>query len=73
MSVMGLKKKSFGWGWVGGWGEFYPSFFLYFWNFFNFAKPLTHHIFHVMLSIPLVIFSYINYERLVHLTIKKII
>ena len=25
-SVMGLKKKKFGWG-VGGWGELYPIFF----------------------------------------------
>ena len=35
MSVIGFKKK-FVWG-VGGWGELYPSFF---WDFFNFAKPL---------------------------------
>ena len=33
-SVM-VSKKKFGWG-VGGWGELYPSFFFY---FFNFAKP----------------------------------
>ena len=27
---------------MGGWDELYPSFFLKdFWNFFNFAKPLT--------------------------------
>ena len=37
MSVMGFQKK-FGWR-VGGWRELYP-FFLDFWNFFNFAKPL---------------------------------
>ena len=24
MSVMGFQKK-FGWGWVGGWDELYPS------------------------------------------------
>ena len=41
MSVIGFQKK-FGWGGVGGWGELYPSFFLYFWNFFNFAKPLIN-------------------------------
>ena len=35
-SVMGFQKK-FGWGWVGGWGERYPSLF---WIFFNFAEPL---------------------------------
>ena len=39
MSVMGFKKKKFGWG-VGGWGELYPSFFLML-EFFNFAKPLS--------------------------------
>ena len=39
MSVMGFKKKKFGWE-VCGWGEFYPIV-LDFWNFFNFAKPLT--------------------------------
>ena len=36
MSVMGFKKK-FGWG-MGEWGEVYPNFF---WNLFNFAKPLN--------------------------------
>ena len=35
MTVMGFQKKSL--GGVGGWGEFYPIFF---WDFFNFAKPL---------------------------------
>ena len=40
MSVMGFPKKKFGWGWVGGWGELYPSFFWIFGFFFNFAKPL---------------------------------
>ena len=39
MSVMGFQKK-FGWG-VGGRGELYPIFVLYFCNFVNFAKPLT--------------------------------
>ena len=38
MSVMGFQKKKF--GWVGWWGELYPSFFWDFWNFVNFAKPL---------------------------------
>ena len=38
MSIMGFQKKIWT---VGGWGEPYPSFFLDFWNFFNFAKPLT--------------------------------
>ena len=33
MSVMGFQKKS-----VGGWGKLHPSCF---WNFFNFAKPLS--------------------------------
>ena len=27
MSVMGFQKKSLDGGWVGGWGELYPSFF----------------------------------------------
>ena len=39
MSVMGFQKKC--WMGVCGWGELYPSFFLNFWNFFNFAKPLS--------------------------------
>ena len=39
MSVMGFQKKfGLGGGWVGGWGELYPSLF---WNLFNFAKPLS--------------------------------
>ena len=34
MSVMGFqKKKKFGWGVVGGWGELYPRLFLDFLNF----------------------------------------
>ena len=34
MSVMGFQKKF-------GWGELYPNFgFFYFWNLFNFARPL---------------------------------
>ena len=45
---VGFKKK-IGWG-VGGWGELYSSF-LEFWNFYNFAKPLT--------SLPHCIRSYI--------------
>ena len=32
----GFPQKKFGWG-VGGWGELYPIFF----DFFNFANPLT--------------------------------
>ena len=39
MSVMGFKKNKL--DGVGGWGELHPSFFLDFWNFFNFAKPLS--------------------------------
>ena len=39
MSVMVSKKKVW-MGGVGGWGELCPRFF--FWNFFNFAKPLRH-------------------------------
>ena len=39
MSVMGFQKKKLDVG-VGGWGEVYPSSFLDFLNFFNFAKPL---------------------------------
>ena len=39
MSVMALKK--FGWG-VGGWVETYP---ISFWDFFNFARPLTMALF----------------------------
>ena len=39
MSVTGLQKKSLdGGGWVGGWGELYPSFFLFL-EFFNFQSP----------------------------------
>ena len=38
MSVMGFQKKKLG-GWVGGVGSI--QFFFGFWNFFNFAKPLT--------------------------------
>ena len=38
MSVMGFQKK-FGW-WLGGFFEFYPSFFFGFLEFFNFVKPL---------------------------------
>ena len=38
MSVMGFQKNMFVWG-VGGGCELYSVFF-YFWNFFNFAKPL---------------------------------
>ena len=38
MSVIGFQKKV--WMGVGGWGELHPIFFLDFWNFFNFAKPL---------------------------------
>ena len=49
MSVMGVHKIKFVWGgWVGvvgGWGELYPSFYLEFWNFVNFAKPLKHKLF----------------------------
>ena len=41
MSVMGFQKKSLDGGWVGGWGEVYPSFFLGFLEFFNLAKPLS--------------------------------
>ena len=37
--LMVSKKKD--WMEVGGWGELYPSFFLDFWNCFNFAKPLS--------------------------------
>ena len=40
MSVMGFHKKSLN-GEMGEWDEVYPSLFLDFWNFFNFAKPLT--------------------------------
>ena len=29
MSVMGFNKKKFGW-WVGGWGELYPIFLVFF-------------------------------------------
>ena len=39
MSVMGFKKKKFGWR-VGGSGELHPSIFGLL-EFFNFAKPLT--------------------------------
>ena len=41
VSRMGLKKKKKNWigGWVGGLSSI--QFFLDFWNFFNFAKPLT--------------------------------
>ena len=42
MSVMGVHKIKFVWG---GWGELYPSFYLEFWNFVNFAKPLKHKLF----------------------------
>ena len=38
MSVMGLKKKVW-MGWVGGVSSI--QVVLDFWNFFNFAKPLT--------------------------------
>ena len=37
MSVMGIKKSLDG-GWVG---QALSNFCLDFWNFFNFAKPLT--------------------------------
>ena len=37
MSVMGFQKK------VLMIGELYPSSFVIFWNFFNFAKPLSEH------------------------------
>ena len=37
MSVMGFQKKSLGGGWVGG----VSSIQFFFWNFFNFAKPLS--------------------------------
>ena len=41
MSMMGFKKK-LDLGWVGGWGELYPSFFCGFLvEFVNFAKPLS--------------------------------
>ena len=40
MSVM-VFQKSLDRG-VGGCGEFYTGFYFYFWNCFNFAKPLTH-------------------------------
>ena len=43
MSVMGFQKKKSLDGGVGGWSKLYPSFFLDFWNFFNFAKPLSTH------------------------------
>ena len=36
MSVMGFQKKKLD----GGWGELYLVFFLDFWIFFNFPKPL---------------------------------
>ena len=39
MSVIDFKKKVL--MGVGGWGELYPGFFLDFWIFFNFAKPLS--------------------------------
>ena len=40
MSEIGFQKKSLdGGGWVGGVSSI--QFFLYFWNFFNFAKPLS--------------------------------
>ena len=40
VSRMGFqKKKNLDRG-VGGWVELYPIFFLDYWNFFNFAKPL---------------------------------
>ena len=35
MSVMGFKKKKFGWG-VGGWGELHPSLF---WIFLTLQTP----------------------------------
>ena len=49
LSVMSMSDVSDGFptkkvwmgGWVGGWVELYPSFFLDFWNVFNFAKPLS--------------------------------
>ena len=41
MLVMGFQKKRLDGGWVSGWGELYPSLF---WNFFNFAKPLSQSI-----------------------------
>ena len=42
MSVMGFqKRKKFGWG-VGGWGKIYPILFGFF-EFFNFAKPLSNY------------------------------
>ena len=39
MSVMRFHKKSLDGGWVGGVSSI--QFFLDFWNFFNFAKPLS--------------------------------
>ena len=37
MAVMGFK-QNLDRGWVGGWGELYP----FFWILFNFAKPLNN-------------------------------
>ena len=39
MLVMGFQKKV--WMGVGGWGEFYPSFFLDFWNCLTLQSPLA--------------------------------
>ena len=48
MSLMGFQKKKNIWigGWVGGLSSI--QFFLDFWNFFNFAKPLSAIILNVM-------------------------
>ena len=43
MSVMGFPKKSLDGEWVGGVSSI-QVFFLDFWNFFNFAKPLNDHV-----------------------------
>ena len=46
----GFPHKKFGWG-VGGWGELYSSFIFYFWNCYNFAKPLTLNWYHAVTCI----------------------
>ena len=40
MSLMGFPKKCLDGGWMGGLSSIH--FFLDFWNFFYFAKPLYH-------------------------------
>ena len=41
MSVMGFqKKKKFGWGWVGGWGELHSSLFWIFGIFLTLQSTL---------------------------------